>query len=555
MTDPALVRGVGLFVPILITAAMLRHRPPGRAETAALVLGVCWNALALSLVNLLALRAGWWSFAAEGGTVAGMPVDLLLGWAVLWGGVAVLALRHNLPLPLVAGLAVWIDLAVMPLGGPVLILGDSWLTGEALAVAVSLVPGLLLARWTLEDRRLVARAVSQAVLATGLMVVLPVLPSRVLDHPGWALGLVAQLLLVPAALSAAAVHEFACSGRGTPLPYDPPIRLVTTGPYAYVRNPMQLGMTLTYLLLALLDPVFLLGAVVAVSYGLGLAAWHEDAQLRVLHGPEWSRYRSSVRPWLPTIRPYPGIPPAAIWIANDCDRCDPVASWIRRRSPVALTVLPAETHPSGLRRMTYERADGLRAEGVAAWARATGHLALGWALLGWILLLPGLSHFAQLCADAFGAGPSLEPARNPALRGSVRRVPASGDDVRAQRGEGGGDLADGLLGDAQGREGGGEVADDGVEVPALEVQARVRGTEVAALVQFRAAQGGGDERPLVGSEAGEVRPGEETLELRVAQDSHVEVVDRGADRRRPSDLVVNAHSHPASRRSRPSDRT
>jgi hypothetical protein len=33
-------------------------------------------------------------------------------------------------------------------------------------------------------------------------------------------------------------------------------------------------------------------------------------------------------------------------------------------------------------------------------------------LLGWIVLLPGVSHFTQLCADAFGAGPAATPVRS-----------------------------------------------------------------------------------------------------------------------------------------------
>ncbi|MFI0444247.1 methyltransferase family protein [Actinomadura sp. 6N118] len=416
--DPALVRGVALFGPVLVLMGLLRYRPPGPGEIAALILAISWNAVTLTGVNVLALRAGWWTFAAEGGTLGGVPLDLLLGWAVLWGGLAVHALRRlpplPLPLPLVVGLAVWIDLAVMPLGEPVLLLGDTWLTGEAVAVAAALVPGLLLAHWTITRRHLMLRVLLQAVLATGLMIALPVALSRVPDRPGWALGLAAQLVIVPGALVAAAVWEFARTGRGTPLPYDPPVRLVTTGPYAYVRNPMQTSMAAAYLILALLDVRFLLAAVVALSYGAGLAAWHENEQLHTRYGSAWTAYRNAVRPWLPRLRPFHGMQPAVVWIADDCDRCSPVATWILRRRPIALTVRPAEDHPDGIRRMTYERADGTRAEGVAAWAHAAGHLHLGWALLGWTLNLPGLNHFAQLCADTFGSGPAAQPARRPA---------------------------------------------------------------------------------------------------------------------------------------------
>ncbi|MER5626846.1 hypothetical protein ABT061_38050 [Streptosporangium sp. NPDC002544] len=253
------------------------------------------------------------------------------------------------------------------------------------------------------DLRLPTRSLLQVVLAGGLGVVLPVALTEVWRQPGWVLGLLVQALAVPLLLGVAAVREFAIFGGGTPLPYNPPGKLVTGGPYGYVRNPMQVSMAGTCLVLGLFDPRFLAAVPVVLAYGAGLAAWHEGERLTGRFGEEWAAYRRAVRPWVPRLRPV--MPPASVYVSGGCVACSAVGRWIVRRRPEGLRVLAAEEHPSGPRRISYERADGRVFQGVAAMAYVLTHIHLGWALAGWALMLPGVDRFAQLCVDAFGYGP------------------------------------------------------------------------------------------------------------------------------------------------------
>ncbi|GAA2852293.1 hypothetical protein GCM10010517_09960 [Streptosporangium fragile] len=433
MGDPALVRGLALMVPVAGVAVAAAWRRPGEREIAAAILATVWNLSALAAVNALAPHLGWWEFHAVGAVHRGVPLDLLLGWALLWGALPALA-APAAPLPLTAAALVWLDLAVMPLGEPVVVLGADWLTGEAAAVAAGLVPGLLLAAWTVRDRRLVARALLQVILSGALWLALPVALTGVWRQPAWALGLAAQALAVPLLLGLAAVREFVAAGRGTPLPYDPPRTLVTTGPYAYVRNPMQVSMVAGYLVLGPLDARFFAAAPVAFAYGAGLAAWHEGERLAGRFGAEWAAYRRAVRPWIPRLRPGPVLPPASLYVARGCATCSSVGEWIARRDPVGLRVLAAESHPEGLRRIAYEGADGRSYRGVAALARALTHVHLGWALAGWALMLPGITWFAQLCTDALGYGPHTLPGpAGPPVAAAATRSARSGDGPAAAR--------------------------------------------------------------------------------------------------------------------------
>lgn len=408
--DPVLIRAVGFFGPALALLALATiHRParPGpRRATAAAIVATAWSGATLYPLNLAAVHLGWWSFHATGALWDGIPVDLWLGWALLWGAIPAL-LVPRVPVTLVVAALALVDLVLMPLAEPVVVLGPEWLVGEAVGLALCLTPAVLLAAWTRQRRRLAARSWGQVVLAGVLMFALPLyLLGAAPAGPPAVTGIGVQVLLLVLLPGLAATRAFAAVGGGTPLPYDPPTRLVTSGPYSYVRNPMQLSVALGFLVCAALtaDPLLLLGTATALCFGSGVAAWHEDAELRRRFGEGWTTYRDQVRPWLPRLRPWPGRPPADLYVAATCDLCRGVAGWLTARHPVALRLVPAESHPEGIRRMTYHGADGVHASGVAALARALEHLNLGWALVGWALAVPGVAPAVGLCADALGAG-------------------------------------------------------------------------------------------------------------------------------------------------------
>ena len=414
-----IVRAASVYIAVMLLALAWGFRRPRGRVIAGALLASLWNVPALLALHVLADRAGWWRFDAEGGMLLGMPVDLLIAWACLWGAIPALALS-SWPIGGVVALALAVDLVLMPAASPVVQLGPSWLMGELAGLALGLLPAQLLARWTARDEHLAWRATLQMFAFTGLM--LFVLPAAIIEssgsrwiepfaRPTWQLSLLVQLLAVPALLGLTAVQEFALRGGGTPVPFDAPRRMVTTGVYAYVGNPMQLSAVMMLLVLGVVlgNPWVSAGGVMAHIYSVGLAGWDEDVDLRQRFGPDWTAYRQRVRRWLPRWRPWYSDeqPMATLFVSEDCGMCRPVGQWFRRHGARGLTIVAAEQHPSrALMRITYEPADGGRpSDGVGAVARALEHVHLGWAMIGFLLRVPIVSAVAQLLADASGAEP------------------------------------------------------------------------------------------------------------------------------------------------------
>jgi len=413
-----LIRASALYFPIAATIAVWLWRRPNQLAAMSAVLAWFWNLPTVLLLHVAAIRMGWWSFGAAGGLLLGMPVDLYLAWTLLWGILPIVAFP-DAPVVALALALLGVDLVLMPAAVPVVVLGPAWLVGEALGLAVAFAPAFVLARWTRRREHLVARACLQVVAFSGL--ILLVLPAAILagsgsamprpgEWPIWQWSLAAQALAVPGLIGLSAVQEFVTRGGGTPVPFDPPTRLVTTGLYAYVRNPMQMSAVLLFVILGIVlrNAWIAAGGVMAHLYSAGLAGWDEDDDLRERFGPAWGSYRTDVPRWIPRWRPWhrEHEPPSRLYVAENCEVCRGVARWFEVRGASHLVVIAAESHPSRLTRVTYEPSDGGDAEsGVAAIGRALEHLQLGWAMVGALFRLPIVRPLLQLLVDASGGEP------------------------------------------------------------------------------------------------------------------------------------------------------
>jgi len=424
MRDADLVSAAMVYLPLSAAVIARVAHGPKRRQFAACLLSILWAFPALLAVQVANTRAGWWSFPPGATGICRMPIECLVGWAVLWGLVPQLAFLR-LGLGWVAGIMMGADLVFMPVCGAVVRLGPHWLAGEGAAVVLVLLPALWIARRTCDNTHLRARAAMQ--VATSGMLFLFLLPEIVfalrpargwaplLEEASWCRQIGIQLLLLLAVPGISAVMEFAERGRGTPIPYDPPQRLVTSGMYRYCANPMQMSCALAMLLWAamLRNEWLVAAAFMSAIYSAGVARWDEGQDLARRFGDAWRDYRRAVRDWQVRWRPFHAGADARIYIAVSCGPCSEIRRWIEARNPIGLQIVDAETLPDGsIRRMRYDPADGsVEVEGVRAMGRALEHLHFGWAFAGAMLRFPGVWQFVQLVMDASGLGPrELAPA-------------------------------------------------------------------------------------------------------------------------------------------------
>ena len=104
-------------------------------------------------------------------------------------------------------------------------------------------------------------------------------------------------------LALCCVLVFALRGRGTPIPLDPPRRLVVSGPYRVVRNPMALGVGVALAGVALFyeSGQFLLAVVVFMLGIHAMVRFYEEPTPRRSFGSDYVAYYKRVNRWIPRL--------------------------------------------------------------------------------------------------------------------------------------------------------------------------------------------------------------------------------------------------------------
>lgn len=110
-------------------------------------------------------------------------------------------------------------------------------------------------------------------------------------------------VLVGISIHLSSIYFLKIVGRGTPVPIEPPKKLVRAGLYKFTRNPMYLG-----IFSLILGGFFIFGHLLLLAYAfLFLVFFHfyvvfiEEPRLRERFGREYIDYMKLVPRWMPKV--------------------------------------------------------------------------------------------------------------------------------------------------------------------------------------------------------------------------------------------------------------
>ena len=315
--DPTLARAIILLVPLFTLLTLFYIRGFTYFQMVGMLLGMMWNAAYLFLFNILAIEVGFWEYTQSANMFYHVPIDLMLGWIVFWGALLSYCFE-KLPIYFPILFAALFDLAFMPQLPQIFTLSDTWLIGECMLLATCLLPSLMIYRLTVKRQRVGLRAFLQSIIWGGWVVFLiPAITLMILDQDifsilqrnDWRVWVFVPAMGLSMAPGYWALYEFARKGNGTPIPFDPPQKLVITGPYAYVANPLQISTVLMFLCLAFVYASYalLVGILTMVIFAETFVKWHHSIDIEGRFGGRWFEYKKHVRNWWPRMSRYQPI--------------------------------------------------------------------------------------------------------------------------------------------------------------------------------------------------------------------------------------------------------
>ena len=415
------LRFVITMLPLISLLILLRFGQYEKRILTSTFLSLLWNFSTLYIINMVAVSLGWWSFSTTDPLWLGLPPDVIFGWAIYWGPLFYL-IGKRIPIFFLCVIALWLDLIFMPRSEPLILLEENWIIGDLITLCFVFMPGLWLARSTEQDRNVVTRGFMQAIVTAILLFF--ILPAGILEltDKSWSVflnesaiiqSLYFNLILPALVIGLSANFEFSRVGSGTPIPFDPPKKIVSTGIYSYLANPMQVSMVWIFICMAFYYKSFaLLGAaLMSVIYSVGFVAWYNQNNIQQQWPQQWPEYKRNVKNWLPGWKPWVAQP-ATLYLSHACGICRDLERYLLKFDTTGIQIIDATEYPGEIiDRITYIR-NGNEEKGILAIARYLEHVNLLFAFLGFFMRLPIISNFLQVIIDtSMVQGEAVRPKR------------------------------------------------------------------------------------------------------------------------------------------------
>jgi protein-S-isoprenylcysteine O-methyltransferase Ste14 len=307
--NPDLIRNALLLIAAAGAIILILSGRYNSRHIAGAFLGFVWQFQTRLMLACFSVRNGWLSFPSGSVRFYDVPIDLMMGQSLFLGFV-LFSLCKNKPWMFIissAALDLFINssaLVNINAGSPAL-----WTWILILITAGS----YFLSSSTVFDRHIYARSTQQSVCWVSILAWF--FPSMIFQNDGhswlrvlersWPMNAIYLFpLTIPGIIIVFALREFAVTGDGTAFPYDPPKRLVSTGIYAYISNPMQIGICLfmAWWGVVLESPPVTVSAVIAFLLFIVFKNICNGSCWISKIDPDWARYQAEVPKWLPKLK-------------------------------------------------------------------------------------------------------------------------------------------------------------------------------------------------------------------------------------------------------------